>query len=161
MCLPTPDRHQDLRRTIEITALLTIATCGFSACTGPELHVNNPDNHQVFLDGQQISNEIVPYRYYGTSRWETLPRLPEGNAVPEFRLLPQSQTIEIPAPASSWLFPFDLPLELVFRAIDGRQDQTVTVKTIEKTAEQQMGVEISGEKLSQLSERGQQARIRR
>lgn len=128
---------------------------------GPELRVNNPENHQVFLDGQRVTNEIIPYRYYGTTRWATLPRLPEGRGVPEFDLMPYGETIEIPAPASSWLFPFDLPLELAFRAMDGRQDQTVTVKTVEKTAEQRMGLEISGEKLSQLSERGQQARIRR
>ena len=115
----------------------------------------------MFLDGQRVTNEIIPYRYYGTTRWATLPRLPEGRGVPEFDLMPYGETIEIPAPASSWLFPFDLPLELAFRAMDGRQDQTVTVKTVEKTAEQRMGLEISGEKLSQLSERGQQARIRR
>jgi len=132
-----------------------------TACAGPKLHIKNPDEHDVFLDGRQVHKETQNYRYYGTSRWDTLPLVREDNGVPVFDSMPNSETVEIPAPASPYLFPFDFPLEVLSRTAFGRPDQTVTVTVIEKPPEQRIGLEIPGEELGKLSARGRQARIQR
>src|SRR5690606_18144942 len=120
-------------------------------CTGPKLRLKNPDEHAVFLDGRQVHKQTQNYRYYGTTRWDTLPTVREDNGVPVFENMPHSETVVIPPPASPWLFPFDLPLEVIYRTILGRPDQEVTVAAIQKPPEQRVRLEIPSEELSKLS----------
>jgi hypothetical protein len=140
---------------------LILALTVSSACTGPQLRIENPDDHLVFVDGQRTTNESMPFRYYGTSRWATLPRIPEVNGVPEFDRNPHSETVAITAPSSPWLFPLDFPLEAMRWIFFGQEEQSVTVSAPKKTSEQRVGQQIAGEKLSQLSARARQARITR
>ena len=142
-----------------LTLILALAVS--SACTGPQLRIENPGDHHVFVDGQRTAAESLPFRYYGTSRWATLPRIPEVNGVPEFDRNPHSETVEIAPPSSAWLFPLDFPLEAMHWMFFGQGDQSVTVSAPKKSAEQRVGQQIAGEKLSQLSARARQARITR
>lgn len=138
--------------------MLILALAG---CAGPQLHINNPDDHQVFLDGRRTNAESLPFRYYGTSRWATLPQIPEVNGVPTFDRSPHTESIAIVAPSSPWLFPLDFPLEVMHWLFVGQSDQTVTVTAPSKPPKQRIGQQIAGEKLSQLSARARQARIAR
>lgn len=134
---------------------------GLAGCSGPRLYIDNPEDHLAFVDGQRTEQESLAYRYYGTSRWSSLPRIPEVNGVPDFDQSPEEGTVVIEPPASAWLFPLDFPLEVANWLIHGQKDQTVTIVARPKPAEQRVGQQISGEKLSQLSARARQARIAR
>jgi hypothetical protein len=140
---------------------LILALAGSTSCAGPQLHINNPGEHHVLIDGKRTDAESLPFRYYGTTRWATLPRIPKTNGVPDFDRNPHSETVEIAAPSSPWLFPFDFPLEVMHWMFLGQADQVVTVTSPKKPPEQRIGQQIAGEKLSQLSTRARQARIAR
>ena len=142
-----------------LTLILALATT--SACTAPQLRIANPDEHLVFLDGIHTTSESIPFRYYGTSRWATLPRIPEVNGVPDFDRNPYSEAITVTAPSSPWLFPLDFPLEAMHWMFFGHEEQSVTVSAPKKSSDQRVGQQIAGEKLSQLSARARQARITR
>jgi hypothetical protein len=105
------------------------------------------------------TSRTVKFRYYGTSRLDTMPLVREEHGVPQFEHVPSSEWIEIPEPVSPWLFPIDFPLEVLGRAFTGRSDQTVTVTPTQKPAEQRIDLEIPQEELGKLSARGRQARI--
>ncbi|MCA8965421.1 MAG: hypothetical protein H6838_11345 [Planctomycetes bacterium] len=44
------------------------------ACTGPHTTIHNPEGHRVFVDGRELDRTSLPFRYYGTSRWDAQPR---------------------------------------------------------------------------------------
>jgi hypothetical protein len=103
----------------------------------------------------------VNFRYYGTSRIDTVPLIREEHGVPQFEHVPSSEQIVISEPWSPWLFPIDFPLEVLARAFLGRGDQTVTIVAVEKPPETRINREIPQEELGKLSARGRQARIAR
>jgi len=150
-------RRTHLRRSA-LGLAIALAT---TACEGPQLHVHNPDDHAVFLDGKRVYDETVEFRFYGTSRFDTLPLIAEEHGVPRFEHTPSSEQIDIPQPFSPWLFPLDFPLEVIDRMFAGRRDQTVTIVAKEKPLEERITVEIPQEELGRLSARGRQARVTR
>jgi hypothetical protein len=103
-------------------ACLLLAT----ACTGPCTVVHNPEEHRVFVDGLAAKADLLPYRYYGTGRWDAVPGDRDGH--PDWSRSMASGPIEMPPPASPWLFPLDFPLELLRRAWFGREDVHVTIE---------------------------------
>lgn len=171
-------RHTDNWRTRLGPAALLLAC---AACEGPQLHFINPDEHTVFLDGRQLRAEkvdpdedrdevidpsdanfrSVAFRYYGTSRIDTVPLVREEHGVPQFEHVPSSEQVVITEPWTPWLFPIDFPLEVLGRAFVGRGDQTVTIVAAEKPPETRINLEIPQEQLGKLSARGRQARISR
>jgi len=142
---------------IMIGALLVLG----AACKGPHLHIVNPGEHTVFLDGYRIHDEVIEFRYYGTSRFDTLPRVREEHGVPQFEHIPSTEQVVIPEPSSLWLFPIDFALEVIDRAVVGRRDQTVTIIAVEKPPQTRIDIEIPQEELGKLSARGHRARIER
>ena len=125
-------------------------------CTAPGTHIDNPAGHQCFVDGQRETKPDQPFRYYGTSRVDALPADVKGR--PDWTLQPASQAVEHAAPASLWLFPLDLPLELVRRAWSGRQDQTVVITLPATPPELRVLPEIRPTGLEAVAERALQAR---
>jgi hypothetical protein len=130
-----------------------------TACTGPSTHVHNPDGHRVFVDGQALASERLPFRYYGTSRWDADPA--DTARGPDWSLQPASGRIDLPPPASPWLFPLDLPLELARRALFGREDVIVAVELPPAGADLAIEPEVPPAGLPELVDRAIAARIRR
>jgi hypothetical protein len=131
----------------------------FAACTGPATHIHNPDGHRVFVDGLETTKTELPFRYYGTSRWDATPADKQGE--PDWKLLPASQPLELPPPASLWLFPIDLPLELAHRAFFGREDTTATIRLPATPADMQIEAEVRPQDLGHFTARALQARLTR
>lgn len=143
---PSSRRGRAQIRTDRRKALGWAATALLApACTAPATELHNPAGHRVFVDGRELrqpaldprqpgadtATHRLPFRYYGTSRWDAQPRdlpgTPTRSERPDWQNLPASAPIAQPAPVSPWLFPFDLPLELLDLALHGRDDFTATV----------------------------------
>ena len=163
--------------TKTLILVLAAATAGCRS-RGPSLILRNPDGHQVFVDGRRVMrargprNEGVqqaepqlqeatvtdvelPFRYYGASRWDVLPRVDEDNGVPVFDARPRSEAVALPAPASPWLFPLDFPLEAIDRLFFGPRDLDVIVTARARANPQG---EIRPEEFGELSARARAAR---
>jgi hypothetical protein len=141
------------------SCLLAAALVAAASCHGPALHVENPDGHTVFLDGVATTAGEKRFRYYGTTRWDALPA--EHNHRLDTAHLPTSERVEIPAPASQWLFPFDFPIELVARLFGGRGDQTTVVQVREAPDDPRNESDRVNAELPLLAERGRKARASR
>ena len=146
--------------------LRLLVCCGAAcACTGPSLHLDNPGTHTVYLDGKSSQRLEVPFRYYGTTRWDAEPadvkERANGPWVPDWRHLPTSRTVEIPAPASPWLFPLDLPLELLARLANGRTDVHTSIELQPAPLESRIEAELLQTEMPALRQRAQEARIAR
>ena len=141
------------------TSFLVVALVAAPACTGPALHLENPDDHTVFLDGVQTKAGTKPFRYYGSTRWDALPADRDGKLDLAHR--PTSQHVEIPPPANPWLFPLDFPLELLSRLVAGRPDTTTTVRVQGPPPEVRTEEEMVKSELPQLTERAREARASR
>lgn len=154
------------------TTLLLFAAAAACNTPGPRLRIENPEHHDVFLDGRRVATERdpdapfdpdalpdgiaeVPFRYYGTTRWDVLPTVTEDSGVPKFDREPGSAAVTMAPPASPWLFPFDFPAELVDRLLFGRGDVVVEVRAAEK---QPLQGEIPQEAFGELSARARAAR---
>ena len=157
-----------MTRATTTTLLLVLAAFG-AACRapGPELAIDNPDGERVFIDGRLVLGQeggdvvttaVLPFRYYGATRWDVLPNLREANGIPVFDKRPESVEVELPPPSSPWLFPLDFPLELLNRLFDGPNDVRITAKA--KDAPRVMDT-ISQEAVNELSERARAARSAR
>jgi|GEM_PF-5772197 len=157
-----------MTRATTKTLLLVLAAFG-AACRapGPELAIENPDGERVFIDGRLVLGQggdddattaVLPFRYYGATRWDVLPNLREANGIPVFDKRPASVEVELPPPSSPWLFPLDFPLELINRLFDGPNDARITAKA--KDAPRVMDA-ISQEAVNELSERARAARSER
>jgi len=165
-----------MTRAPTTTFLFVLAAAG-AAChsPGPQLTLENPEREQVFLDGRRIltgsetrsedaapespdSTAELPFRYYGATRWDVLPNVLLDNGVPVFDEAPRSVEIEVEPPASPWLFPFDFPLEVLDRALNGRRDTKVTVTARPK---RMIDGEIPPDELGKLSARARAARSER
>ncbi|MFY9345952.1 MAG: hypothetical protein WAT39_25905, partial [Planctomycetota bacterium] len=66
-----------MAHTVRIPEALLVLT---AACTGPALHVDNPQRHPVYVDGVATSAPSLPFRYYGTTRWDAVPADVGGKA---------------------------------------------------------------------------------
>jgi hypothetical protein len=147
--------------------LLRLAACcaAAGACTGPSLHVANPDGHTLYLDGVASRGGEVPFRYYGTTRWDAEPadRRTRPNAPPgaDFTHLPTSRLVPVPAPASPWIFPLDFPLELLARLANGRADTHTTVEVTPAPRDPREDAEFLTHEMPALRTRAQQARTSR
>lgn len=130
-----------------------------AGCTGPQLHLVAAGPDRVFVDGVETGATSLPFRYYGTTRWDALPADVDGFA--DFARQPGSATVPLPAPASGWLFPLDFPLELLSRAVYGRGDTTVHLELSPTPPEQLAVPEILPEAVGELSARARAARSER
>lgn len=151
---PSPKASKAFRRGL---LLLTLGT----ACTGPQLHIQNPGEHEVYVDGNRSGQGTIAFRYYGTTRWDMLPVIPEENGIPRFQYQQRSELVEVPAPSSPWLFPLDFPLEILNRIWSGKADQFVTIAAPEKPPEQRIDQQIPREDIAKLSARALAARNQR
>ena len=117
---------RSFRPCAALLALLAAVVPLAGACTGPTTVIDNPHDHRVFVDGALVATSTLPFRYYGVSRWDALPK-DLANSRPDWALQPASEAIDLPPPASLWLFPVDLPLELLRRTLYGREDVTTRI----------------------------------
>ncbi len=168
----------------------------------------------MFIDGRELDRSELPFRYYGTSRWDAQPRdlgqpppepevtepsepvqprqnppivsfdihgwqpspwlasdeelvpkaprrVPLGATDPDWNLQPASQAIALPAPVSPWLFPFDLPLELMGLLLGGQDDFTTTIELPQTPIEERPSAEFRPLELDRVAERARQARTTR
>lgn len=126
------------RRGAHLASPLACLSLLVPACTAPGTELHNPNGHRVFVDGRELrqpaadaTSHRLSFRYYGTSRWDAQPKDLPGTTSrserPDWQNQPASGPIEQPAPVSPWLFPFDLPLELLDLAWHGREDFAATV----------------------------------
>ena len=138
---------------------VALGLLAFAACTGPATHIHNPDGHRVFVDGLETAKTELPFRYYGTSRWDATPVDKGGR--PDWNLLPASQAIDLPPPVTPWIFPLDLPLELAHRAFSGREDSNTTIRLPVTPAEMQIEAEARPPDLGHFTARALQARVLR
>jgi hypothetical protein len=146
-------------RILRPEGLLVGLLCALAACTGPSLRLDEPDGHPLFVDGQATTAGETPFRYYGTTVWDALPRDVDGRA--DWSRRPTRGTVAVPPPAPLWLFPFDLPVELVHRALHGRPDQAVAVEVAPATPEPRGEAEIVNVELARLAARARAARSSR
>jgi hypothetical protein len=150
-----PPRH---RRTLLLLALGTVA------CRGPALHVSNPDGHPVFVDGVRLpaatdGTHTLPYRYYGTTRWDAVPKDLDGDA--DWDHQPASAKVTVAPPAPPLLFPLDLPIELLGWLLQGQSPTTAAV-TLPRTSQAELAATAQGNsQLNAVRQRAQEARIRR
>ncbi len=126
------------------------------ACRGPELCVEAPG--PLYVDGTRAnSGERRPFSYYGTASVDALPK--DVGDRPDWRLQRSRTSLAIPAPVTPWVFPLDLPLELLVRPFVGVADQVVTVAP--QPVEGQVTVGFQPEGLETLRTRAFAARAAR
>ncbi|MFK7741079.1 MAG: hypothetical protein AB8H80_12235 [Planctomycetota bacterium] len=148
---------------------------------GPRLTLQSvagaTDEHALFVDGAKKEGAgpdrwladgpippqtySLPFRYYGTTRWDALPVVPVENGVPRFDREPASAEVVVEPPASPWLFPLDFPIEVFDRLVNGRRDLTVPIDVPPKSQEEQDWRQIPREALSEMTARARAARVAR
>jgi hypothetical protein len=103
----------------------TLAACVLAVgCTGPTFQIDA--NGPVYLDGARTETGApMPFSYYGTKGIDALPN--DASTRPDWSLATSRTLVEVEAPVSPWLFPLDLPIELLLRPFEGTDDRTVTV----------------------------------
>ncbi len=143
-----------------LSRLTVLAACLAGACTGPATRVHNPAGHRVFVDGTAVAAQELPFRYYGTGWWSALPA-DVGRDAPDWSLQVAGGPIDQPPPASPWLFPVDFPIELVRRALLGREDVTAEIVLPAVPADQRIDAEVPPTGQTDLDARARRARIRR
>ena len=130
-----------------------------AACHGPALHIDNPDQHQVFVDGRRVYKSELPFRYYGTTRWDALPADVDGG--PDWTHRPGSEQVTITPAISPLLFPLDLPIDLLWWIAGGHDDVTTTITLPTTDAQQRAESELGNLQLAELVERALAARASR
>jgi len=110
-----------VRRTVML-ALGALTVAAFGGCRGPTLSVEG--DGERFVDGRALHGASLPFRYYGSAVVDVLPRNAPGPD--QWSHAPARVRVEVSPPAPWWLFPLDLPIELIAR-LAGPGDQTVTV----------------------------------
>ena len=139
--------------------LAALALLG-SGCAGPQTRIVNPDGHRVFVDGTAQQKQVLPFRYYGTSRWDAQPA-DEATGRPDWSRTVGSGAIPLPPPASPWLFPFDFALEAVCRLAVWRNDTIAVIDLPPTPTEQRVDAEAVPVGQRPLVERAHAARIAR
>ena len=147
------------------TALCALAALT-GGCAGPTLQIDNPAQHAVFVDGRQEAGRELPFRYYGTTAIDALPAdLPVAPAQPDhppradLSQQPTRQLVVTAPPSSPWLFPLDLPLELVAWLWRGQPPAQAAITLQPAPAAGSPEVRPQGE--TELVERATAARIQR
>lgn len=107
-------------------ARLALAAALLGACAGPSLAVAG--DGPTYVDGHRVGAGPQPFRYYGTAVVDAEPS-DDRTGVPDWTRTATRTDVAIAPPAPLWLFPFDLPIELLTLALGGRADQSVTVAT--------------------------------
>jgi hypothetical protein len=130
------------------------------ACTGPSLHLQNPERHPVFVDGQREHLTTLPFRYYGTTRWDAVPRDLDAEHS-DFAHVPTSRLVPVPPPVSGLLFPFDFPLEVLLRLANGREDTSTVIEVKPAPPETRGEAELANTELDPLVARANAARTSR
>ena len=103
---------------------IVAAGCIAASCTGPTFQVDATG--PAYLDGARTQTGVpMPFSYYGTKGIDALPD--DADTRPDWSLATSRTVVQVDAPVSPWLFPFDLPLELLLRPFEGAADRTVTV----------------------------------
>ena len=148
-----------MRCNFPLVALLSVGLLVAVGCKGPMLHVDNPDRHPTYVDGVATTAPSLPFRYYGTTRWDALPADRDGEA--DWTRQPASKLVTIEPPISPLLFPLDLPLQLVRWTFRGREDARTLVELPATPKEQLAENELANTELSALVERARTARVTR
>jgi hypothetical protein len=118
-----------LASPLSLAAWFVLAAAG---CRGPEIRLDNPERHTCYLDGQRESRGVVPFRFYGQSRLDTVPADLPGH--PDWHHVPTRQALVLEPPASPWLFPLDFLVEVVSRTFAGPGDLATVVAVAEDPA---------------------------
>ena len=108
-----------------------MALCGafvVAACQGPSLKLSSDGPR--YVDGRSEPSDELPFRYYGTTVIDVMPADLE-NGTPDWSRSPVRGEVAMPAPASPWLFPFDLPVELFRRSMGLVEPFEANVETTE------------------------------
>jgi hypothetical protein len=142
------------------TALAAALAALAAACTAPRTVLDNPAGHRVFVDGAAAGKPVLPFRYYGTSRWDALPADVEPGR-PDWSLRVAGDSVQQPPPVSLWLFPLDFPLEAVRRAVMGREDVIARIELPPTPKDQRVDDETVPAGSRQLVDRAHLARISR
>ncbi len=153
---PLPGSPLATRLAAPLATLLALLA---GACQGPALAIDNAEGHPVFVDGVATSATQLPYRYYGTTRCDALPRDRDGWA--NFDQGATSVWIEIAPPAPPWLFPLDLPWELLRWLGEPGSPAAVRVELPTQRSARQAATELANAELNALVGRAEQARIQR
>lgn len=138
---------------------LLLATVLASSCTGPRLHLDNPERHRVFVDGRLTGAETLPFRYYGVTRWDAFPADRDGQ--PDWHRRPTSREVAIAPPAPPFLFPLDLPIELATWLLGGTGDTTTTIDVPQSDAQARNAWELGNAERAAITERALAARASR
>ena len=156
-------RERPLLRTL--ASLCTVAALSTS-CAGPTLQIDNSAQHAIFVDGRQEAGRELPFRYYGTTAVDALPAdLPGTPTQPDhppradLSQQPARQLVVTAPPASPWLFPLDLPLELMVWLWRGQPPAQAAITLPPAPAAGSPEVRPKGE--PELVERATAARIQR
>lgn len=136
--------------------LWLVALCACAGCTGPKLYIHNPDGHVVFVDGVRTEVDEIPFRYYGTTRWDAQPA--DTGPFGDWTLQPASLSVTTEPPLSGAWFPLDLPAEVLARLFRGRRDHTTVITLPPTTAQQLAETEQAGAQLAELRQRAAEAR---
>ena len=108
-----------------LVALLATLAASSAGCSGPSLSLAGDGRR--YVDGRAEPRAVLPFRYYGKTAVTVVPS-DDADGQPDWQRVPAHGEIEIAAPASPWLFPLDLLIELA-AAAGGRPDQAATVTT--------------------------------
>ncbi|MEQ1633163.1 MAG: hypothetical protein ABL997_12370, partial [Planctomycetota bacterium] len=129
------------------------ALCG---CRGPTLTIES--SHPVFVDGlQRDLRAPLPFRYYGDVLVDTVPGDVDGR--PDWSKQPIRTEVQVARRTPAYLFPLDLPLDLLLWPWTGAGDQTVAVEP--GTAPQQVALGFQPEGIEALRSRAFAARSER
>jgi hypothetical protein len=104
-----------------------VLAAAVAACTGPSLTIESRD--PTFVDGRRIDQgeaaaTTLPFRYYGTTLVDTLPRDQDGAA--DFQRRPTRAAVVIDEPVTPWIYPFDFLGEVILRVTGSHGDQHFT-----------------------------------
>lgn len=147
-----------------------LAALAMAACSAAPVHLQQNALDLVFVDGVQLPPSLttdreVPLPYYGTAAWTAqpcdLPPTPARSERPDWSRQAASGWLELPPPAPAYLFPLDLPLELVARLLDPSTPPTFHLALPETPPEQRVARDVLPAGLDAVSQRAQQARASR
>jgi hypothetical protein len=151
VCGPTPSvppARPHSRATLAPTARLAAGNA-----------VGRPAGHSAGPACWRLPRPGVVDRYYGTTRCDALPRDRDGWA--NFDQGATSVWIEIAPPAPPWLFPLDLPWELLRWLGEPGSPAAVRVELPTQRSARQAATELANAELNALVGRAEQARIQR
>ena len=112
-----------------------------SACRGPQLTVESAG--PVYVDGVRAETGTPrPFAYYGTTSIDALPQ--DDGQRPDWTKAPSRTLVTTERPVSAWLFPLDLPIELLMRPFSGPEDRTVTVAPATTASQVTVGFQPEG-----------------